>query len=386
MFQEAPCGRLVGRDAEFARLSALLDDAASGQAVVALIGGDAGVGKTRLVTEVTRLAAARGFTVLSGRCAELGESVPYLPMADALRGATRTPSAAPGLADALASRPLLGRLLPESGTATASGGDGEGMARQQMFGAVLGLLAEVAAAGPVLLVFEDLHWADASTRDLLTFLSRVLGTERVVIVGTYRTDDLHRRHPLRPLLAELQRLPTVTAIPLGPLDLAALAEHLTALAGAQRAGRGLVGPGPGPVGPVPVGPGPGRGPADLVPRFGVSSPDAAALNGIIARAEGNAYYAEELLAAFTDRGDHEQVLPAGLAALLLNRVERLSDAAQRVLRVAAAAGRRADDELVRAASGLPVAEYEDAVREAVAQQLLVPDGPDGVRLPARTAA
>ena len=145
-------------------MRALLDDAASGQAVVALIGGDAGVGKTRLVTEVTRLAAARGFTVLSGRCAELGESVPYLPMADALRGATRTPSAAPGLSDALASRPLLGRLLPESGTATASGGDGEGMARQQMLGAVLGLLAEVAAAGPVLLVFEDLHWADASTR------------------------------------------------------------------------------------------------------------------------------------------------------------------------------------------------------------------------------
>jgi predicted ATPase len=74
MFQEAPGGRLVGRDAEFARMRALLDDAASGQAVVALIGGDAGVGKTRLVTEVTRLAAARGFTVLSGRCAELGES------------------------------------------------------------------------------------------------------------------------------------------------------------------------------------------------------------------------------------------------------------------------------------------------------------------------
>src|SRR5271166_5083219 len=358
MFQEAPCGRLVGRDAEFARLRALLGDAASGQAVVALIGGDAGVGKTRLVAEMTRLAAARGFTVLSGRCAELGESVPYLPMADALRGATRTPAAAPGLADALASRPLLGRLLPESGTAAAGGGDGDGMGRQRMFGAVLGLLAELAAAAPVLLVFEDLHWADASTRDLLTFLSRVLGTERVVIAGTYRTDDLHRRHPLRPLLAELQRLPTVTAIPLGPLAPAALAEHLTALAGAR--------PGTG------ASPWPGPGRADLVPSL-----DATTLNGIITRAEGNAYYAEELLAAFADRGDGEQVLPAGLAALLLSRVERLSDAAQRVLRVAAVAGRRADDELVRAASGLPVAEYEDAVREAVAQQLLVPDGPDG---------
>jgi len=225
------------------------------------------------------------------------------------------------------------------------------MDRQQMFGAVLGLLAELGAAAPVLLAFEDLHWADASTRDLLTFLSRVLRTERVAIVGTYRTDDLNRRHPLRPLLAELQRLPTVTAIPLGPLDPAALAEHLTALAGARRPGPGSAGPG--------------------------QSLDAAALNGIITRAEGNAYYAEELLAVSADHGDGEQVLPAGLAALLLNRVERLSDAAQRVLRVAAVTGRRAGDELVRAASGLPVAEYEDAVREVVAQQLLVPDGADG---------
>jgi DNA-binding CsgD family transcriptional regulator len=351
MLTEAPGGRLVGRNAEFARLLTILDDAASGHAVVALIGGDAGVGKTRLVTEVTRLAAGQGFTVLSGHCAELGESVPYLPLADALHGATRAPGAAPGLAAALASRPLLGRLLPESGSAASAGGDGAGMARQQMFGAVLGLLAELGADAPVLLVFEDLHWADASTRDLLTFLSRVLRTERVAIVGTYRTDDLHRRHPLRPLLAELQRLPTVTAMPLGPLDPAALAEHLTALAGAQR--------------PRPGSAGPGR------------SLDAVVLNGIITRAEGNAYYAEELLTESADRGDDELVLPAGLAALLLNRVERLSDAAQRVLRAAAVAGRRADDELVRAASGLPVAEYEDAIREAVAQQLLVPDGPDG---------
>ena len=253
MLQEVPWGRLVGRDAELSRMLTLLDDAASGQAVVALIGGDAGVGKTRLVAEVTRLATEQGFTVLSGHCAELGESVPYLPLADALRGVTQPLGAAPAgahraaagqppgaarLRDALAARPLLGRLLPESGTAAPAGGDESGMARQQMLGAVLGLLAELAAAAPVLLVLEDLHWADASTRDLLTFLSRVLRTERVAIVGTYRTDDLHRRHPLRPVLAELQRLPTVTAIQLGPLEPAALAEHLTALAEANRPSSG----------------------------------------------------------------------------------------------------------------------------------------------------
>jgi predicted ATPase/DNA-binding CsgD family transcriptional regulator len=344
MLPEVTWGQLVGRDVEFARMLTLLDDAASRQAVVALVSGDAGVGKTRLVTEVTRRAATAGFTVLSGHCAELGESVPYLPLADALRNAAQAPGTAPRLLDALASRPVLNRLLPEGETSAAADGASTSMARQQMFGAVLGLLGELASAAPVLLVFEDLHWADASTRDLLTFLSRVLRTERVALIGTYRTDDLHRRHPLRPLTAELQRLPSVTSIRLGPLTPAALAEHLTALAGLHH--------------------------DDL---------DATELNTIIRRAEGNAYYAEELLAAAVGQGAAHgpggaAVLPEGLAALLLSRVERLSDPAQRVLRAAAVAGRRGDDDLVRAASGLPLPEYEDAIREAVTQQLLVPAG------------
>jgi DNA-binding CsgD family transcriptional regulator len=342
MLRQAGGGRLVGRDAELARMLALLDEAASGRAVVALVGGDAGVGKTRLANEVTGLAAARGFTVLSGHCAELGDSVPYLPLADALRAATRVPATASGVLDALAARPALGRLLPEGGAGEPAGAEGAGMARQQMLGAVLGLLGELAAAQPVLLVLEDLHWADASSRDLVIFLSRVLRTERVVVAGTYRTDDLHRRHPLRPVIAELQRLPGVTPLHLGPLAPAALAEHLAGLA-----------------------------------RGGNNSLDAATMNSIVARAEGNAYYAEELLAASADEVTDGQELPAGLAALLLSRVERLSDAAQRVLRTAAVAGRRAGDELVRAVAGLPEPDYENAVREAVAQQLLIPDGRDG---------
>src|ERR1700744_2024598 len=228
---ESTWGRLVGRDRELARMVTQLQDAASHQAVVALVSGDAGVGKTRLVTEVSRRAAGQGFIVLSGHCAELGESVPYLPLADALRTATHDPGTGPRLLEALATRPALGRRRPEAEAAAAADRETVGMARQQMFGAVLGLLGELSAAAPVLLVFEDLHWADASTRDLLTFLTRVLRTERVVLIGTYRTDDLHRRHPLRPVTAELQRLPSVTAIRLGPLTPAALAEHLTALAG-----------------------------------------------------------------------------------------------------------------------------------------------------------
>jgi DNA-binding NarL/FixJ family response regulator len=329
-------GRMVGRESELSRLLALLDDAQAGRSVVALVSGDAGVGKSRLVAEVSRLAAGRGFTVLSGQCAELGDSVPYLPLADALRGAAQDSA----VRDALSSRPALSRLLPEGGDGQRPDEDRSGLAKQQMFGAVLGLLAELAAAAPVLVVLEDLHWADATTRDLITFLSRMLHRERVALVGSYRTDDLHRRHPLRPVVAELLRLPSVISVELAPLEASAMAEHLTAAA--------------------------------------LGRLDATALNDIVARAEGNAYYAEELLAAsLTGDPDERHALPAGLAALLLSRVEQLSDAAQLVLRAAAVAGRRADDELVQAASGLQAADYEAAVREAVAHQLLVTDGTEG---------
>src|ERR1700730_16745014 len=125
---------LVGRDTEIARLRGLLDDAAAGRAVTALVGGDAGVGKSRLVAEVMTAAGHRGFTVLCGQCAEIGDSVPYLPFADAIRTAPPTPERA-----ARPARLLAGRR-PANGE-PAQGTDPSGMARQQMFGAVLGALA-----------------------------------------------------------------------------------------------------------------------------------------------------------------------------------------------------------------------------------------------------
>jgi DNA-binding CsgD family transcriptional regulator len=333
MPEELAQARLVGREAELGGLLGLLDEAAAGRPVVALVGGDAGVGKTRLVTELSAAARDAGFAVLFGRCVELADTVPYLPLADALRDAAA--SASGPLRDALAARPVLSRLLPDVGPDRPPGGDMPGLAQQQLFGAVLGLLAELAEASPVLLVLEDLHWADRSTRDLVMFLSRALHRERLAIVVTYRTDDMYRRHPLRPVVAELTRLPSVTTVALGPLGPSAMAEHLTALAG------------------QPL--------------------DAAMLDSLITRAEGNAYYAEELLAASSAGSE----LPAGLADLLLARTERLSPAAQQVLRTAAVTGRRIDDELARQASGLAGPEYDDAVREAVAHQLLVPDGDRG---------
>jgi DNA-binding CsgD family transcriptional regulator len=324
----------VGRAAEFGRLTRVLDEAAAGQPVVALVSGDAGVGKTRLVAELAGVAAARGFMVLSGRCAELGDSVPYLPLADALRSAA-TGQGQPELAAAIAARPVLGLLLPDGGASETAGGEVPGMAQQQLFGAVLGMLAELARGTPVLLVLEDMHWADRSTRDLLTFLSRVLHRERVAVVATYRTDDLHRGHPLRAVAAELLRLPSVTAIELGALRDEAMAEHLASLA-----------------------------------EHPLQATD---LERIIRRAEGNTYYAEELLAASSCGSQ----LPAELAELLLARLQRLSPAGQQVVHAAAVAGRRVEDDLVRRTCGLDEPEYEQAIREAVANQLLVPDGAEG---------
>ncbi|HEX4831192.1 MAG TPA: AAA family ATPase [Trebonia sp.] len=345
-------GAFVGRAAELGGLRALLDDAllappGTGRAVVALIRGDAGIGKSRLVAEASAIAAGHGVTVLRGQCAEIGDSVPWLPFADALRGGSLDPGSAARLAEAARKRPVLSGLLPDGTAGPPPDGDQSGLARQQMFGAVLGLLSELAAQDPVLLVLEDLHWADASTRDLLTFLSRMLHRERVVIIGTYRADDLHRRHPLRAVVADLRRLPSVTEIELGPLSSPALADLLSAL---------------------PQAPPGGQGPLS-----------AATLDQIVERAEGNPYYAEELLAAASEPAAPGRApgLPSGLAALLLSRVERLPDAAQQVLRAAAAAGRRADDDLIAAVVadvfGLAGAEYDAAAREAVAHQLLVPD-------------
>ncbi|NUW41215.1 helix-turn-helix transcriptional regulator [Nonomuraea rhodomycinica] len=309
-------GLLVGRRAELTRLVGVLQSAATGTAGVALVGGDAGIGKTRLVTELVAEARERGFHVLSGQCAELGDALPYLPLADALRGAE------PAVREAAAAHPLLGQLLPGVESAPSAG-----LTQQRLFGSLLGLLAGIQ---PVLFVIEDLHWADRSTRDLLVFLSRMVQTERVCVVGTYRTDDLHRRHPLRSVLAELKRLPTVTAVELGPLDTGAMSDYVTTM--------GRV--------------------------------DAQELGMIVTRADGNPFYAEELFAAMSE-GDS---LPDGLASLLMSRVEVLSEPGQRVLRAAAVAGRRVEDELLREVSGLPLADFEEAVREIVSRGLLRVDG------------
>ncbi len=224
----------VGRRAELARLAGALDRAKGGDAGAVLLGGEAGVGKTRLVGEFVRAAAAAGAQVLRGGCIELGEaSLPYAPVVEALRGlARRTPRAR---LDALlgSGRGQLARLLPELGPADPSpaGGDPLDGAQLALFERLLSLLVRLGEDAPLVLVLEDLHWSDRSSRDLLAFLVHSLADARVLVVATFRTDELRRTHPLRPFLAQLERDDRVERLDLTPFDRVELAEFLVALLG-----------------------------------------------------------------------------------------------------------------------------------------------------------
>jgi DNA-binding CsgD family transcriptional regulator len=328
---------LIGRAVEVGRLDATLDRAEQGRPQVVVLAGDAGVGKTRLLLAVADRAGRRGMRVLAGGCVELGDiGLAYLPVVDALRELADDPEEAQLLAGVAMTAPGLGRLLPGTEQAGPLGGlGGDGLDQLQVFDAVRAVLLGRAERSPVVLVLEDLHWADHATRDLVAFLARTLRSGRVTLVVSYRSDELHRRHPLRPLLAELIRLPGVERLELAPFSRAELAEHLEAITGAP------------------------------LPRDQVA--------GIYARSEGNPFYAEQLLAAGT--GEADVGLPSTLADVLLARIQGLSEPAQQVLRVAAVAGRRVSHQLLTEVAGWPEAELEQGLREAIGAGVLVTDSP-----------
>ena len=209
---------LVGRSGQLSALDAALAETGRGSPSAVMVGGEAGVGRSRLLIEFAERSRGTGVRVLIGGCLELGaDGLPFAPFTSVLRELVRDLGAA-GVAELLpggATRELA-RLLPEFGEPAGAGA--AGAARARLFEQVLILLERLAEAGPVVLVIEDLHWADRSTRDLLAFLIRNQpSADGVLIVVTYRSDELHRAHPLRPLLAELDRIGWVTRMDLGRL-------------------------------------------------------------------------------------------------------------------------------------------------------------------------
>jgi DNA-binding CsgD family transcriptional regulator len=332
MASRVTSSRFVGRTSELAELEAALADAAAGNPSLAFVAGDSGIGKSRLLSEFLRSARAEGARTMSGDSIELGDGeLPYAPLVDALRPLAREHDP---VLEALppAARAELGALLPGLGDGSAGNGTGDVQAR--LFEALLTLFDELAHERPLVLALEDLHWADRSTRSFLTFLSRSLCSERVLVVATYRADELHRRHPLRPLLAELERDSHARRLELRPLARDELAEQLADILGAPPT-------------------------KDLVGR-------------LWSRSEGNPLFTEELLAAGLDgRGG----LPPTLRDALMVRVERLSPSAQDVLRLLAV-GQRLDHTLLTDAGGQDPITLREALREAVASHIVVaaPDG------------
>jgi DNA-binding CsgD family transcriptional regulator/tetratricopeptide (TPR) repeat protein len=319
---------LVGRVEELGVLEAAQGRAANGEPAVVLVGGEAGIGKTRLMSELADRRGVEGVRVLVGGCLPAGgDGLPYAPIVEALRPL-------PTELGVGAARELIGpswselaHLLPSLGQ-PSSGPAGQA-AQARLFELLLGLLGRLGEQAPLILVVEDLHWADQSTRELLAFLVRNLRAERLLLVVTYRSDEPHPDR-LGPYLAELDRTGRVERLELTRLDRAATVAQLTGMLDAAPA-------------------------ADLV-------------EAVFVRSEGNPFFTEELLAAVRAGSG---VLPATSRDLLQGRVEGLAEQPRRVLGVAAVAGRQVPHRLVAAVAGLDERELEGALREAVAHQLLV---------------
>jgi DNA-binding CsgD family transcriptional regulator/tetratricopeptide (TPR) repeat protein len=322
---------LVGRAEHLSALADGLAAARRGDPAAILVGGEAGIGKSRLVSEFARQAGG-DVRVLVGGCLELGASgLPFAPFTAVLRqlardlGIDRVSELVAGEAGR-----ELARLLPELGQPASNSSEAyQGEARARLFEQMLALFERLGTAGPVALIIEDAHWADRSTRDLLTFL---IGNQRVLrgvlIIVTFRSDEMHRGHPLRPLLAELGRTGWVERLELPRLT-------------RQEAGAQI---------------------AAILAR----DPDLAQADRVFARSEGNPLFVEQLLWCDGD-------LPQSTRDLVLGNVQRLPEETTDLLRVASAGGVRVGHALLAEVSGASEDELARAIRPAVAGNVLTAD-------------
>ncbi len=332
----------VGRRAELDRLDDAFARVALGLPSLVLVAGEAGVGKSRLIAEFTGRVEATGATTIGGGCLDLGEGgLPYAPFVEALRVLARRLDPAARDTAFGPSADVLGTLVPDlrRGGVIAEHDDPPDPAGRlaRLFDAVIDVLGRLSAERPLVLILEDIHWADGSTRDLVRFLVRNLRDERLLVVATYRSDDLHRRHPLMPLLGELERADRVERLELRRFDRDEIGEQLT----------GILGEVPSPT----------------------------LVDALLERSDGLPFFVEELAAGSEGDSPH---LPSTLRDILGLRFATLSPASLALVRAAAVIGGQFPHERLTAVAGTDEDALIGALHDAIDARILVPiDSRDG---------
>ncbi|MDS1269525.1 AAA family ATPase [Lipingzhangella sp. LS1_29] len=317
--------RFVGRDTELAALHADGQQAAAGRGAATLITGDAGVGKSRLVREYQ--AGTSSVRAAAGHCPALGsDGLPFAPFVTVLRQLVRKTQPADTPGAGITHLRELARLLPELGEPPQRRDE----QRTILFGEVLVLLECAARPQGLVVVLEDLHWADSSTRELLVFLLHNMTDLPLHLLVTCRSDELHRTHPMRRLLGELERLPVVRRVDVDPLSRDEVAEQAADL----------------------------RGGSPLEPEQ---------LDLVCARSGGNPLFVESFLEHGNAAGTE---IPAAPRELLLGPLRSLDDTARQVVRAAAVGGHWIGHDLLAAVSGLSEDQLEAALDAAIGVNVL----------------
>ncbi len=322
---------LVGRSDVLEQLRAAVEASIALTPRHVVVGGEAGVGKTRLLTEGRAIAETSGAAVLVGGCVSMGEEgLPFAPYAEILRSLVGRDGAARMAAAAGRAAGDLAHLVPALGSGEASPSQ-ELWAQTRLYEALLALFRRCSEQRPLVLQLEDLHWADAGTLAATSFLLRAIDREPITIMATFRTDEITRRHPLRPWLAEVSRLATVERIDLEPLS-----ELEVAL---------------------------------LVRNIVDEDLSAEEIGAIQLRSDGNPFFIEELLASRLHGGE---VLPWELRDVLLSRIDALAESARSLLGIAAVGGRVVEHEMLVEVVGEHHETVGQDLRELVDAGLLVP--------------
>jgi tetratricopeptide (TPR) repeat protein len=293
-----------------------------------VVGGEAGVGKTRLVDHAAGRARAKGHAVLVGGCLNVSEdAAPLAPFVEALRTLVGALSAA-DLDEVIGpAREVIGQILPDAGLKQDPAGVAGSQAR--LFEHVLGIFARLSARAPTLVVIEDVHWADRSTLDLLRFLARNLHSGAMLLIATYRTDEAVPRDGVRGFLSELDRSGRVERIELRRFNRSEIADQLQGIQGSTAS-------------------------SELVDR-------------IYRLSDGNAFHTEELVAA--EAGGHG--IPETLEDALLARIDGVSSAGRALLRITSVAGAQATEHLLLAVAEEDERTVRDALHELLERKLFV---------------